>query len=261
MGFLSFLKPKNKSADVEKIISVNRPEADITKTGIVVALFEIPHEQRNDEWYSQFYENVVTASFAAASPQVLTGPDGFPYFILNNPVINKPFESFCIKNMMDDFLLEKGWGVVFNPGEDGSADWVFTYGNILSLHLNNQFFPVTNAADVQNIEFTKTVGLIKKEEKVLVAQPSEAYLPLYTRRVLKAFLQSKGIIRPKLMLLSSVNEGNVINKLAFNIHPENYPDTCQLDYLMQQVGWFLPPNYIIVPLPKKSGLETDFHDM
>jgi len=62
-------------------------------------------------------------------------------------------------------------------------------------------------------------------------------------------------------LLSSVNEGKVINKLAFNIHPENYPDTSELDYLMQQVGWFLPPNYIIIPLPKKSGLEKDFHDI
>ena len=261
MGLFDFLKPKNTLASPVKTITVNRPEADITKTSIVVSLFKIPQVQRDDKWYQDFYANVATASFAATSPQVLTGPDGFPYFILNTREVNKPFESFCIKNMMNDFLLDRGWGVVFNPKEDKSADWVFTYGNIVSLKLNNEFFPATDAADVENIEFTKTVGVIKKEEEVMVAQPSEDYFPLSTRRVLKSFLQSKGITKPKLLLLSSVNKGKVINKLAFNIHPEDYPVASQLDYLMQQVGWFLPSNYIIIPLPQNSGLKKGFHDM
>lgn len=261
MGLFDFLKPKNTSAPPLKTIPVNRPEADITKTSIVVALFKIPQEKRDDKWYQKFYENVATASFASAIPQVLTGPDGFPYFILNTPTFNEPFESFCIKNMMDDFLLDSGWGVVFNPKEGKSADWVFTHGNIVSLKLNNEFFPATNAADIQNIEFTKTVGLLKKEEQVMVAQPSEDYFPLSTRLVLKRFLQSKGIKKPKLLLLSSGNGGKLINKLAFNIHPEDYPVASQLDYLMQQVGWFLPPNYIIIPLSKNAGLEKGFNDM
>ena len=261
MGLFDFFKQKNKAIAQVATSPSNRMEADISKTPIIVALFKTPRDLRDNTWYNEFYSNVATASFASASPQVLTGPDGFPYFILNTPKINEPFESFCIKNMMDDFLLHQGWGVVLNPNEEERADWVFTHGNIVSLKLNNKFFLPTDPVDIQNIEFTKTVGLLKKEEQVMIAQPSEDYFPLSTRRVLKSFLQSKGIKKPKLMLLTSGIEGKVIRKLAFNIHPENYPVTSKLDYLMQQVGWFLPPDYIIIPLSKKSGLEKGFHDM
>lgn len=261
MGIFDFLIKKQAPTPPMKIIPSNRPECDIIKTGVVATLFKTPKNQRDDNWYQAFYENVATASFACATPQVLTGPDGFPYFILNTPEENKPFESFCINNMKDDFLLDRGWGVVFNPAADKSADWVFTHGDIVSLHLNNEFVIPTDPAAIEDIEFTKTVGVLKKEQKVMIAQPSADYLPFGTRHALKLFLQSKGIKKPKLMMLSSFTEDKVIRKLAFNIHPENYPVTSNLDYLMQQVGWFLPSQYIIIPLPKKSPLASGFNEM
>ena len=261
MAIFDFLTKKQVATPPMKIVPANRPECDINKTGIVATLFKFPKDLRDDDWYKAFYENVTNASFASAAPQVLTGPDGFPYFILNTPEENKSFESFCIKNMMDDFLLDRGWGVVFNPAADKSADWVFTHGEIVGLHLNNQFVMETDPATVENIEFTKTVGLLTKEEKVMIAQPSADYLPFATRHALKLFLQSKGIKKPKLMMLSSYSEEKVVRKLAFNIHPEDYPITSKLDYLMQQVGWFLPRQYIIIPLPKKSPLASGFCEM
>lgn len=261
MGLFDFLKPASKPAAPIKIVPADRPECDISKTGIVATLFKIPKEQRDDEWYKAFYDNVTTASFASATPQVLRGPDGFPYFVLNTPKVNQSFESFCVKNMKDDFLLNRGWGVVFNPAADKSADWVFTHGDIVSLHLNNEFATATDPTDIEHVEFTKTVGILKKEEKVMVAQPSADYLPSATRHALKLFLQSKGIKKPKVMMLSSYREDKVIRKLAFNIHPENYPVANQLDYLMQQVGWFLPRQYIIIPLSKKSPLAVGFNEL
>ncbi|OBX25836.1 hypothetical protein LX77_03112 [Gelidibacter algens] len=261
MGLFDFLKPKVEPRQSIQIIPANRLECDSSKTAIVAALFKTPKEQRDAVWDKTFYENVAHASFACATPQVLTGPDGFPYFILNTPEENKPFESFCISNMKDDFLLANGWGVVFNPTAYNSADWVFTYGDIVGLHLNNKFIDETDPSDIENIEFTKTVGALKKEEKVMIAQPSVDYLPFATRHALKLFLQSKGIKKPKLMLLNCYTESKVTRKLAFNIHPEDYPITSQLDYLMQQVGWFLPRQYIIIPLPKKSPLASGFYDM
>lgn len=105
----------------------------------MVDLFQIPQEERDDNWQRTFYDNVKTATYACDNPQVFTGPDGFPYFILKTPEANKLFQSFCIQNMKDDFLLEKGFGVVINPKET-SADWVFSYGDIVNLHLNKEFF-------------------------------------------------------------------------------------------------------------------------
>ena len=63
------------------------------------------------------------------------------------------------------------------------------------------------------------------------------------------------------MMLSCYTENKVIRKLALNIHPENYPIGSQLDYLMQEIGWFLPRQYILIPLPKKSPLATGFCEM
>src|SRR5688572_25906396 len=114
-------------------------------------LFQVSQEQRGDSWRHTFYENVKSASFACGDPQTFTGPDGFPYFILRTPEPNKPFESFCLRNMKDDFLLDKGFGVVINPREN-SVDWVFSHGDIVNLHLNNDFFTKTDNIELQNEE-------------------------------------------------------------------------------------------------------------
>ena len=261
MGLFDFLTKKPAPAPPIKILPPDRPEADISKTYIVVQLFNTPREERDDKWRQQFYENVATASFAWDTPQVLTGPDGFPYFILLTPEENKPFESFCIKNMTEDFLLDRGWGIVFNPAEGGATDWVFTHGDLVNLHLNNHFFsPLDNAAS-EDIKFLKNVSVTTKKEQVMVAQPSDHYLPRPTRHALKTFLQSKGIKKPKLMMLSCMNGKKITRKLAFNIDPKNYPVVSKLDHLMQQVGWFLPNDYIIIPLPANSELASGFNEM
>ena len=136
----------------------------------MVDLFQIPQEQRDDNWRQTFYDNVQSASYACGNPQIFAGPDGFPYFVLKTPEANQPFESFCIRNMKDDFLLERGFGVAINPNGN-SVDWVFSYGDIVNLHLNKEFFTKTDNVELEN------VVTIKKEEKVLLAQPSESYLP------------------------------------------------------------------------------------
>ena len=261
MGLFSFLKPKATPPPVVENIPLINPECDINKTHIVAALFNVPRSQRDGQWRQEFYEHVASASFACATPQTLTGPDDFTYFILRTPEPDKPFESFCIRNMKNDFLLERGWGVVFNPGADNATDWVFTYGDMVNLHLTGHLTTPVDESDLQNIEFTKNVGKIKKEEQVMIAQPSEAYLPKATRAVLSRFLQSQGIKKPKVLMISSQSDGKIIRKLAFNIAVENYPETAQLDYLMQLVGWFLPNDYILVPLSENHSLAKGFHPL
>lgn len=261
MNLFHFFSPKKKTVSPPAVVAAKRYECNINNTGVVATLFKIPREQRDGQWYNAFYKHVGTASFACGRPQTLIGPDGFTYFILRTPEEAQPFESFCIQNMKDDFLLERGWGVVFNPTASGTADWVFTHGNILNLHLTGQFFSVPEESDTQNIDFVKTVGVLKKEEQVMIAQPSEAYLPKATRKALRHFLQSKGIKAPMVMMLSSYSGGKTLRKLALNIPPENYPVTSQLDHLMQQVGWFLPNDYLLVPLSKTSALAKDFYPL
>src|SRR5215467_13311784 len=98
MGLFDFLKSKERPAEKLFQLKVNRPECDITKTQVMVEMFRIPQDQRDDRWREKFCDNVQTASYACGSPQTFTGPDGFPYFILRTPEARKPFESFCIRN-------------------------------------------------------------------------------------------------------------------------------------------------------------------
>ena len=254
MGLFDFLKPKNKAEDMSSQPGINRPECDITKTQIMVDLFQVAANERDDEWRNNFYAHVQTASFACGDPQVFNGPDGFPYFVLKTPEPGKPFESFCIHNMKDDFLLAKGLGVAINPGGH-SADWVFTYGDIVNLHVNNEFYSEGDHIELQNEE------IIKKEEEVLVAQPSESYLPKQARLVLSSFLQSIGIKKPKIMMICRTIEGSLAQELAFNIFPEDYSSVEQLNSMLKQISWFLPRHYIVLSLPKNSNLTGSFEEL
>ena len=254
MGLFDFLKSKTKPEEILVQQKVDRQECDISKTQIMVDLFSVPTEERDDSWTKSFYENIKTASYACDNPQIFNGPDGFPYFILRTPEANKPFESFCIQNMKDDFLLDKGFGVAINPNET-SVDWVFSYGDIVNLHLNNELSTKTDNVQIEN-EVT-----LQKDEKILLAQPSESFLPTKARQNLKSFLQSIGIKRPQIMMVCRTIDGQVIQELAFNIFREDFQSLEQLNFRLKQISWFLPRQYVVLSLPKNSNFNSNFTDL
>ncbi|RYE27384.1 MAG: hypothetical protein EOP45_01445 [Sphingobacteriaceae bacterium] len=254
MGFFDFLKGKTTAPQPLVHPNVDRPACDITKTQTILDLFLVPKSDRDEKWAAEFYENVKTATFACGNPQTITGPDGFPYFVLQTPEAYKPFDSFCLQNMKDDFLLEKGLGVVVNPGES-SADWVFSYGDILNLHINKELYTRTDNSLIEN-EVT-----IRKDEQVLIAQPSETYLPQKAKQVLKLFLQSIGIKQPKILMMCRTIEKQVIQELAFNIFREDFQSTEELNLLLKKISWFLPMHYIVLSLPKNSNFDSSFADL
>lgn len=234
--------------------STTRRECDVEKTQIIVELLQTPIVQRDDSWYHNFYMNIPEASFASVSPQVFTGPDGFPYFILKIPEPNQPFESFCIRNMSDDFLLQRGWGVALNPGEK-SVDWVFSYGDILNLQLNNEFFTEANRVRMKKEE------MIKTDENILCAQPSDSYVPARTRNVMRSFLINSGLINPQIMMVCRSINGEGIQELVFNVFPEDFPSEEGLNFRLQQISWFLPRHYIVLAISKNSELIINFTDL
>lgn len=254
MGLFGFLKSKTKQTESFVQHKIDRPECDISKTQVMVDLFSVAVNDRDENWTKLFYENVKTASYACGNPQVFNGPDGFPYFVLKTPEANKPFESFCIQNMKDDFLLDKGLGVAINPSAT-SVDWVFSYGDIVNLHINKELSTKTDNLQIEN-EVT-----IQKDEKVLLAQPSESFLPKQARQNLRTFLQSIGIKRPQIMMVCRTIEGQVIQELAFNVFREDFQTTEQLNFRLKQISWFLPRHYVVLSLPKNSNFNSNFADL
>ena len=231
-----------------------RSECDIAKTQSIVDLLTIPAQQRDEKWNQQFLIDVQTASFACADPQVIKGPDGFPYFGLHVPEPRKAFTSYCIRNIAEDFLLDNGYGVTINPGAN-AADWVFSYGDIVNLHVNHEFYSKPETVIIEP-EVT-----ITKNEKILVAQPSESYLPAKARLVIKKYLQYFGVTEPKIMLLTRELEGKMVRELAVNIFKEEVGHPEKLDDFMRQFSWFFPRHYILMIVPKDSELTRHFENL
>lgn len=110
----------------------DRQECDVSKTQLNIDAFKFPQRSKRWSMAPWFLQQCKNGQLACGQPQTLIGQDRVTCFILKTPEERKPLESFCINNRKEDFLLAIGWGVVFNPTADKSADWVFTSGDIVN---------------------------------------------------------------------------------------------------------------------------------
>lgn len=222
---------------------------DLNKTDILYNLVQTPRNERDEKWQQTFLENIGQASFRCGNPQVIKGPDGFPYFQLFLPEPGKSFQCYVIERMKDDFLMVSGFGVVINPTPD-SAEWVLTYGDILNLHLNKTFYTSTEtpfSRDTSN----KT---ITENEKVMIGQPSETILPKQTRQLISEFLKRNGIRHPKVLLMMRHRKDGkgVSQELIFNLTPAKFKDENTYRSVMQTISWYLPRHYSFAGMDEKS---------
>jgi hypothetical protein len=222
---------------------------DLEKTRAISQLVQTEYEERDVTWQQDFLSVVAQASFKCGDPQVISGPDGFPYVQLFVPEANQQFQCYVIENMKDDFLLNLGYGVVINP-VGGQPDWVFTYGDIVNLHVNKVFYTHEATAFSKNVQDE----VIQDKEEVFVGQPSEYILPLATRQVLNQFLQAQGVSKPKIALMQRKNKNgdDISQDLVFNITPENFGNEEEYRVVMQHLGWFLPRHYSFAGMSERS---------
>lgn len=221
---------------------------DLAKTQLVAELTLIPRAERDETWVQALLANIPLASFRSGTPQLIAGPDGFPYFQLLLPESGKEFQCFVIDKMVDDFLLQRGYGVVINA-DQGQPDWILTYGDILNYHLNGTFFTTESLFS----KSTTPEEIVTGGEEIMVGQPSETILPKETRKLLKDFFELNGILDPKVMLMMRKNGEELSQDLAFNITPEGFESEEHYRNMMQTVTWYLPRHYSIVGLNGSSA--------
>lgn len=249
MGLFDIFKKKEQSKSVVQDQPSEAYLGDLDKTNIIFHLVQIPRSERDENWTKTFLENVGMASFRCGEEQIITGPDGFPYFQLLLPEPGNSFQCFVIDKMKDDFLLNSGFGVVVNP-TGNSADWVFSYGDILNYHLNKTFL----TGNKTHFSKENEVETISANEEVLIGQPSEVLLPKNTRKLLHEFLKANGVKNPKILLLMRrlKNEAGVSQDLVFNITPTNFENENIYRSVMQTISWYLPRHYTIIGMEEKS---------
>lgn len=252
MGLFDFLKKKPKSAQQSDNSFERNAETysgDLNKTGVLYNLVQTPQTERDEKWQQTFLDNISQASFRCGEPQIITGPDGFPYFQLFLPEPNKSFQCFVIERMKDDFLLASGFGVVINPTQN-SADWVLSYGDILNLHLNKEFYTTTETP-FSNETNNET---ITENEEVMIGQPSETILPKQTRQHIAELLKINGIQAPKiaLMMRHKKDGTGVTQDIVFNLTAKDFKDENTYRNVMQTISWYLPRHYSFVGIEKES---------
>lgn len=251
MGLFDFLKPKETPAPTK---AAEPYLGDLAKTAELYQLMAVPKQDRDEAWSTAFLANAAAASFRCGSPQIIQGPDSLPYFQLFLPEPGLSFQCYVIERMKDDFLLERGLGVVINPTPAG-PDWVFSYGDIVNFALHHEFYTTGETP------FSKQVSdeVIEGEEQVMVGQPNETLLPQATRNVLREYLQQNGIATPKIALLMRrlPNGTGISQDLAFNITPHDFASEALYRSVMQQISWFLPRHYSFVGL-REDALPGSF---
>jgi len=222
---------------------------DLEKTKILYELFTVPKDQRDDQWKQKFLDSVGTASFRCSDPQIVQGPDGFPYFVLLLPEPNNEFQCFVLQHMKDDFLLQKGIGVVIELGAN-SAEWVFSYGDIVNYSLTGEFYSSEKVVPPSQT--------IQGGEKVLIGQPAETYLPKVAREILRAYLAGFKILDPKILLLVRNSEGQSSQELVFNLRPEMFESPQRFEDVMKRISWFLPRHYLYSTSGPSPAFDNSF---
>ena len=227
----------------------NTPEkepyyGDLQKTQILTDLFAVPRESRDEKWQKDVIPHLAEASFRCGDPQLLTGPGGFPYFQLFLPEPNQPFECYVLSHMVDDFLFDRGWGVVINL-HDNQPDWLLTYGDVVNYKLKGEFYSVPPVVTLP------PDGVIEKDEEVLTGQPSETLLPAQVRNAIRQYVQFHGHHDVKILLMSRRTADAVVQQLIFNLTVGQFGSEADYQAFMQSLAWFLPGHFLYGSMDEK----------
>jgi hypothetical protein len=226
---------------------------DVAKTDVVMKLFETPRDARDDGWRARFLDAIVDASMAAPERQVMQGPDGFPYFVLERPPIGQAFTPFCVSHVLEH-CTDRGFGIVVDPTERG-PEWVFTYGDLFGLRAYGSF--EGDPADRNAPRAPAGPDVLQKDTQVMIGAPSDAILPPWARPVIAAFIkQAANVAEPRVLLM--MESGSPTRNLVFNIHPENFPSRAAFERVMNALGWFMPANRACVAVSQSAGFADAF---
>ncbi|SEO03987.1 hypothetical protein SAMN05216436_12951 [bacterium A37T11] len=251
MGLFNFRKKnKDENSNQKQVTDQGKYIGDLEKTAILSDLFNISHQSRDGEWKTNFLSHVAEASFACGQPQILQGPDRFPYFNLQIPEPNRPFQCYVVKHIIQDFILDQGIGIAINANK-GQPDWVFTYGELINYYLNEEFYSPIPKTSLPKEE------TLSHSEQVLMGQPSESFLPAKSRTVIRNFLTQQGINDVKIMLMSRNYGGEIIQELVSNLTPSKVGND-HYEVLSRYLKWFLPNHYSFIAMDENSSFKDNF---
>jgi hypothetical protein len=200
-------------------------------------LVEIPDAERNSSWENQFFHALTSDKIKLLTPEPQSGPDNWPYLLAQTAEdASEPTQQII------HWLSERGIGLAINPQKE-YPDYVFSYGMLWSFKETGFFFKPIPEQKVGQIQFS-TQNLMH------AGPPTEQYLPGYVRKVLRDFFRDQGILRPKILVMST---DKVQYDLAISLESLGNPPQPEHQGIAEAIGWFLPPHYSLL-LISEEGL-------
>jgi hypothetical protein len=208
-------------------------------------LVQQPESLRDERWEAQFLVALVPRAVVLESDEAKTGPDGWPYFHVrataeggSEPLVR------LVKG-----LAGRGIGLVVNAHKM-VPDYIFTYGMIWNFVETGRFI-VPQEAKAQ-------AGKVETDLKqMLSGAPTEKYLPLYVRSVLREFLKAQGFKEPRVLVVSTPDFKHI--DLVISLESLNNAPLKEHKTLAEVISWFLPLHYNLV-LASEQGMPA-FHPL
>lgn len=226
------------------------------KTKEVGELCDVAPATRDIAWARKFFEAFPKAVFKSRTPQILRGPDGFPYFVLEVPEPGESFQAFNVAEVVAH-CVDKGFGIVLNPAEE-PPDFVFPYGSLWSFHMRGDFYPPSVAAAQEGGAKEEK---IEKGREVMVGQPSEEFFPKAAQLAVATFLKfALGIDEPSCFVLMDPKQ-KPERSLVFNVFPSEFPSKDHFFGALRALGWFFPNDYVATAIDKDSPLAEHFQPL
>lgn len=203
-------------------------------------ILEVPDTQRDLRWEAQFFNAFTGSNVNLLFEEPQYGPDSWPYLLVETQAETTEGEE-PVQNILR-WLSDRGIGLVVNPRKE-FPDYVFSYGMIWSFRESGLFYKeVSNSGKQGTVQF-------KPSQIAHAGSPTEEYLPIYVRSIIKQFLQEQGVLNPKILVLSMDKENY---DLAFSLESLGNPDESEHAGIAEALSWFLPPHYSILLVSEKG---------
>jgi hypothetical protein len=200
-------------------------------------ILQIPDVQRDSAWETRFFHALMGASLKLISQEPQTGPDNWPYILAQTGEgATEPSQKLLL------WLAERGIGLAINPQKE-YPDYVFSYGMIWSFKETGFFFKSIEELPTGSVQF-ETNSLVH------AGPPTEEFLPNYVRKVLRDFFRDQGILRPRILVMSTDQKHY---DLAFSLDSMSHPPQAEHEGIAEALSWFLPPHYSLM-LINEEGL-------
>ncbi len=203
----------------------------------------VPDSQRDQKWEKIFFDAFLQSKVNIVSEQPQTGPDGWPYLLVSTDETAKEPTSKLLS-----WLSQKGVGLVVNPQKD-FPDYIFTWGMIW-YQKHRGLFQVDKTID-------STSNLVTDNCEIKFGPPSNEYLPIFVRKIIKKFLLDQGILEPRWVMGSDRRD---CHDLCFSLESLGNPIESEHKGIAEALSWFLPQHYSVVLVSESQLIKVKFFE-